>query len=283
MFKYGISCALEDLNVDYPVTLRGSISDICQTANQLGYDGIEIHLENPKKHDWDEIKQVTRDYNLKVPLLGTGRELGENGLHIVSDDEEIRKAAIKRLKEYVDCASLLGSMVVIASMRGKIKKLAKKHVYLDYHEKCIKEIAEYANSKGVFILVENVLSFITNYLNTVRDVQDFVSNLNCENVGVHIDTYSMMMEDNQIEKNIVYCKDRLRYVHFSDTARLYPGGGNVDFKRYMHALSDIGYKGWISMECVPLPTSFDCAKNSIDYLKAMEIIVAIERNSSRFK
>ena len=60
------------------------------------------------------------------------------------------------------------------------------------------ELADYAKDKGVRIWVENILSYISNFLNTMRQVQDFVASLPCDNVGVHLDTYSMNMEDNDI-------------------------------------------------------------------------------------
>ena len=132
------------------------------------------------------------------------------------------------------------------------------------------------------IWVENILSYISNFLNTMRQVQDFVASLPCDNVGVHLDTYSMNMEDNDIPGSYRYCAKNLEYVHFSDTARLYPGGGNVDFKTHMRCLKEIGYQGYITTECVPLPTAYDCADLGLKYMKAMEQIVDIERGASRF-
>lgn len=87
----------------------------------------------------------------------------------------------------------------------------------------------------------------------------------------------MNMEDNDIPGSYRYCAKNLEYVHFSDTARLYPGGGNVDFKTHMRCLKEIGYQGYITTECVPLPTAYDCADLGLKYMKAMEQIVDIER------
>ena len=92
----------------------------------------------------------------------------------------------------------------------------------------------------------------------------------------------MNMEDNDIAGSYRYCAKNLEYVHFSDTARLYPGGGNVDFKTHMRCLKEIGYQGYITTECVPLPTAYDCADLGLKYMKAMEQIVDVELGASRF-
>lgn len=115
-------------------------------------------------------------------------------------------------------------------------------------------------------------------MNTIRQVTDYVRKFHCRNFGVHLDTFSMDREENNITGAVEYCAPELMYVHFSDSSRLYTGGGNVDFKRFMHALRAIRYTGYITVECRPYPTQDICAKNCIEYMKAMEKIVDIERN-----
>lgn len=62
-----------------------------------------------------------------------------------------------------------------------------------------------------------------------------------------------------------------------------PAGGNVDFKTFLHGLWEVDYKGYITTECVPVPTAYECAKRGFEYMKAMEKIVEIERGASRFQ
>ena len=282
MFKYGVACSLNDVSTTAPIILRGPIEQLCQQAKEIGYDGLEIQLANPMQYDWGHIKKVCGDYGLELITFATGRELGENGLCLLSDDEAVRRAAVARLKEHIDCAQAAGCQVIVGSMRKHVPDWSQSDRYLGYHRDAIIELADYAKDKGVRIWVENILSFISNFLNTMRQVQDFVVSLPCDNVGVHLDTYSMNMEDNDIPASYRYCAPNLEYVHFSDTARLYPGGGNVDFKTHMRCLKEIGYQGFITTECVPIPTAYDCADLGLKYMKAMEQIVEIEMGASRF-
>ena len=283
MFKYGIACSLNEVSTRAPIVLRGSIGQLCEEAKGLGYDGLEIQLADPMQYDWQAIRKTCGDYGLDLIAFATGRELGENGLCLLSDEAGVRRAAVERLKEHIDCAQVAGCQVIVGSMRKHVPDWDQAERYLGYHRDAIIELAEYARSKGVRIWVENILSYISNFLNTMREVEDFVAGLPCDNVGVHLDTYSMNMEDNDLPAAYRYCAKDLEYVHFSDTARLYPGGGNVDFRTHMHCLKEMDYQGYITVECVPLPTAHDCAKNSIEYMRAMEKIVDIQRGASRFR
>ena len=117
----------------------------------------------------------------------------------------------------------------------------------------------------------------------MREVQDFVVDLGRDNVGVHLDTYSMNMEDNDIEGAYRCCASRLEYVHFSDTARFYPGAGNVDFKSHIRCLKEIDYQGFVTVEVKPFPSEAEAARRSINYMKALECVVDIENEAKKLR
>lgn len=106
MFKYGVACSLNDVSTTAPIILRGPIEQLCEQAKKIGYDGLEIQLANPLQYDWKHIKEVCGAYGLDLITFATGRELGENGLCLLSDDASVRRAAIDRLKEHIDCAQV---------------------------------------------------------------------------------------------------------------------------------------------------------------------------------
>lgn len=282
LFRYGVTCSLNEVSETAPIVLRGSIEQVCEQAKEIGYGGLEIQLADPMQYDWSHIKKVTEDYGLEITAFATGREMGENGLCLISDDANVRKATIDRIKEHIDCASMVGSNVIVGSLRAKLLGRPDSDRYENYHREAVLELADYAKSKNTLIYIENILSWISDYLNTMAQVEDFVAGLGRDNVKVHLDTYSMMMEDNDIYGSVRYCAKDLGYVHFADTARYYPGGGNVDFKSFMKALAEVKYTGWIVTECVPLPTAYDCARNGYEYMKAMETAARIELEAKRF-
>lgn len=283
MLKYGIACSLNETSTRSPIVLRGPIEKLCEEASSLGYQGLEIQLADPMQYDWKQIKKVCSDYHLELTAFATGRELSENGLCLLSDDVAVRRAAIQRLKEHIDCAQTAGCQVIVGSMRKHIPDQSQREKYLGYHRDAVAELADYAKDKNVRIWIENILSFISNFLNTMREVQDFVVDLGRDNVGVHLDTYSMNMEDNDIEGAYRCCASRLEYVHFSDTARFYPGAGNVDFKSHIRCLKEIDYQGFVTVEVKPFPSEAEAARRSINYMKALECVVDIENEAKKLQ
>lgn len=281
MFTYGVACALDNPSLEAPITLRGDIEYLAKTAKDIGYEAIELQLKDPQNFDWNNLKKVADQAGLSYAAIATGREYGENGLCLTSNDAGVRRAAVDKLKQHIDLASVLGCMVIVGTVRGKIADFSKYDHYLGMLTEAKLELADYAAKKDVIILVENILSGISNYLNTMRQVMDYVVRLNHPNILVHLDTYSMLMEDNDIQGAVEYCASKLEYVHFSDSARLFPGGGNVDFNAHMKALKKVGYHGYVVTECVPLPDPEACARYGLEYMRAMEECVRIETAFTR--
>lgn len=276
MFPYGIACALDNPSPAAPITLRGDMDYIAITANRMGLQGIELQMKDPQNFDAQKLRRIADQAGLEFTAVATGREYVENGFCLIDDDPSARRAAIDRLKLHIDFGSVIGAMVIVGTMRGKIKDFSRFDHYLGFLTEAKLELAEYAAARGVALLVENILESTSNYLRTMREVTDYVAKLNCSNVLVHLDTYSMLMEENNIAGAVEYCAPLLGYVHFADSARLYPGAGNVDFKTFMNALKKVGYKGYVVTECVPVPDAETCAQRGIDYIRALEECIRIE-------
>ena len=276
MFTYGVSCALDDAPREAPIVLRGEIERVCDTAAGIGFKAIELHMKDPRRFDWRRIRQAGDRAGLSFSAIATGREYAENGLCLIADDPAARRAAVEKAKVHVDMAAALGAMVVIGTMRGRVADPSRFDHCLALLDEAKLELADYAAGRNVVVLVENILSGISNYLNTMRQVVDYVNRLGRGNLLVHLDTYSMLMEENDIPGAVAYSAPKLAYVHFSDSARLYPGGGNVDFKAFMKALRRVGYRGYAVMECAPVPDGPTCARNGLDYLRALEECVRVE-------
>ncbi|MFA6507651.1 MAG: sugar phosphate isomerase/epimerase [Treponemataceae bacterium] len=281
LFKYGVACALDNPSRNAPIILRGNIEQVAATTKAIGYDGIELQIYDPQKYDWKNLTDVAQQHGLEYCAIATGRELFEHGLSLISDDAGVRRAAIDKLKVHIDLGAAIGCMVIIGTMRSNIPDMARYRYYEDLLTSAKLELADYAQTKAVHLVVENILRAISNYLNTMKEVTDYVNRLNRDNIGIHLDTFSMLAEDNDIAGCVRYCAKKLEYVHFSDSGRYYPGGGNVDFKTFMKALLEVGYTGYISTECIPFPDEYTCAKRGLDYMHALETCVVIERSSQR--
>lgn len=277
MFKYGITATFEDLGPVWPCTLRGTMEEVCQQADELGYDGLELQIADPQNIDTDKLLKLCDQHNLKIAAIATGQEGAKHGLWITSPDPAMRKATADKFKVHADFCAKTGAILIIGSLRRNVEDMYHLDQDLKWHDEVIFDVVDYAAKLGVEVVVENVTLHLCNWMNTMTETANYVRHINRDNCTIHLDSYTMLMEDNDIAGCYNYCADKLGYVHFTDGSRLYPGGSNVDFKAHYHALLDIGYKGWVAIECRPYPDPYTCAKFSMEYMKAMEKIVTIER------
>ena len=276
MFKYGIASALEDLFPGHPVSLRGSIDYICRGAKKIGYDAIELHIYEPKRYDTEEIRRTLYEYGLSICAIANGLEYTLGGLSLIDDDIAVRNAAMERYYEHIDFASALNAGLIVGMMRGNIPRGGDKKIYFDRFTSALEKICGYAKERNVSLFLESIMRYMVNYLCGVKESMDFITTMKKDNLFLHIDTHSMAVEEQNLKDSILYCKNKaLGYVHFSENNRMYPGAGALDFKEMTSALMEIGYKGYITIECLPLPNGEESAKRALDYMKAIEKVISI--------
>lgn len=75
-----------------------------------------------------------------------------------------------------------------------------------------------------------------------------LSIINHPSVKLHIDSYHMNIEENNMEQAVLTAGRDIAYVHIGESHRGYLGTGQVDFKGLFNALAAIGYEGPITFE-----------------------------------
>ena len=278
--RYGLVCSLEPVPLDRPVAFQGPLETYADLVRAIGYEAIELHLRNPRQVDAQSINKTADNSGLTICALSTGLEYGLNGLSLISDDVTVRQAAILRLREHIDLAAALSvkqpCLVVIGTMRANIPDPSRRAEYEAYHTNALLDLAAYARQQDVQLVVESITRYISNYLNTVPETARYLRGLDQPNLKLHIDTHSMNIEDADLPAAVLAGAAELGYVHFSDSNRRFPGGGNIDFKPIIKKLVDIGYDGMITSECLPLPDAETAARQGLEYMKALETCVRIE-------
>ena len=275
--KYGISAALEELPISQPVTLRGDIDTVCAQAAELGYEAIELHIYQPHRYDPVHIKSTAARYGLPICAVANGMEYTLGGLSLIDDDKTRRKAAINRIFEHADFSEELGAKLIVGIMRGNIPRGGDSAEYLARFSDAMTQICEYAAEKNTDVVLESILRYINNYLNSVSETMDYICSLGIDNLYLHLDTHSMAMEEVDLKQSILGCKHKpLGYVHYSDNNRKHPGGGAIDFKELTHALLTIGYNDFITVECLPWPNPLESARRGLEYMKAVEQAATLE-------
>lgn len=267
---YGIAISLEPEDRKTPIALRGNFERVCDIAAELGYDGIEIQMRDPHRMDAVAMRQIAADRKLKIAALGTGKEAKINGLSLTHDDPALRKAAIARMKEYVDLGAYWEAMPFIGYLKGNLCDPSQYGKVYGYLTDSLKEICAYAEKKQVDIGIEAVNYYILNWMNTIKENTDLIRDVNSKSLKIHLDTHHIHIDEHNMELAISYCGDLIGYVHLADSNRLFPGGGSFPFLRFMECIRATGYQGFYTMEIIPAPSQVESAQIAIEYMKSLE-------------
>ena len=88
-------------------------------------------------------------------------------------------------------------------------------------------------------------------------------------IGLHLDTFHMNIEEVSIEEALRASAKRLLHIHLSDSNRWVPGLGHLNFHSILSTLREIGYQGYLGLECLPKPDAQKAAGHAFQYLEAM--------------
>ncbi|NLU10661.1 MAG: sugar phosphate isomerase/epimerase [Tepidanaerobacter acetatoxydans] len=264
--KLSITIAKE-ASKNAPIVLRGSYTENIKKAAKMGYDAVEIHVNDPNTLDIGEIQKACEENNIVVSTIGTGMGYGMDGLSFTDPDGTVRDMAVKRIFDHICAAKELDAKVIIGSMRGTIADTNDRKKYEEYALKCFDKIMNSAEKNNVIILNEAINRYETNFINNIEESLEFIEKINSPYLKLHLDTFHMNIEEQDMVKSILKAGKSLGHFHFADSDRWYPGHGHIDFKSIIKALKDISYDDYIAFECLPLPTPDEAARKGQNYIK----------------
>ncbi len=251
------------------VAFKGDFESNVAKIASYGYQGVELAIRDPKLVNPAELEAVVRKHNLVVPAIGTGQAWGEEGLSFTSDDPDIRRAAIERVKSHIPLAARFKAAIILGLIRGITPKGQTHEQSMAYLVEALQECSAAAASHGVRYALEPLNRYETDLIHTVADGLDLIERVGADNFGLLLDTFHMNIEEPSIEESIRTCGDRIFHFHVADSNRWPPGAGHLDFMSILEALFETGYDGWVSGEFMPVPDADTGAQRAILYLNAL--------------
>jgi D-psicose/D-tagatose/L-ribulose 3-epimerase len=112
----------------------------------------------------------------------------------------------------------------------------------------LRQLARQAQLLHMTLGLEVCNRYETNVINTARAALTLADDIGEDNVTIHLDTYHMNIEEDDLVRPVREVGDRLGYVHIGENHRGYLGSGHLDFTSFFHALVDIRYTGPITFE-----------------------------------
>jgi sugar phosphate isomerase/epimerase len=219
-----------------------------------GFDAVEICISHYQGVDVAKIKQALDQRGLGCSTISTGQARTLEGISLIDDDPVIRQKAQKRVNEHITAAHILGSQVTIGLLRGlgeagRIKEQQKRLI------ETITPCITYAQKKKVTLIFEAINRYETVLLNSAEATLEMIAAMgNPDRVGILWDVFHANIEDASFAGAVAMMGSKLKHVHFADSNRYFPGYGHLDFNFIYDQLQKAGFDGYISFECLNLPS-----------------------------
>ena len=269
MIKIAAMVGAPDLGQETLAVFCGELQSAFHRLAQMEYDGVELMTRNPQNLDGTLIKRWLADEGLRMAGLCTGHVYGEDHLGLVEPDPQVCQQALQRVKTFIEFASDVGGPDTLVNI-GRARGMGIPGQSAPTLQKMVEAfhlLAEYAAKYQVTMVLEPINIHQATFIHTTQEGIEMVDRVNHPNFRLMVDTYHMNIEDVNIYESLRQAGDRIKFIHFADNNRNYPGSAHLDFKRIIDVLNEIKYEGFISLEILPWPDPDTAAKCSIDYLR----------------
>ena len=230
--------------------------DLLTKVKNMGYDIIEIAVEDTRIIDWKLIKDIARDLDLKITISGAfGPERD-----ISSTDPAFREIGKQyiidciRIAEQMD-SPVFGGPVYSAVGKTRIVSEEQKKQERAWCVDILREVSQIAGDCGVTLGLEPLNRFETDMVNTVDQALSILDEVGNPNLKIVLDTFHSNIEEKDIPATIRKIgKDLLCHVQGNESDRGTPGTGHLEWQGIREALAEIGYDGAVVIETFGQPS-----------------------------
>lgn len=231
--------------------------DLVYKVKQMGYDILEVAVEDQDLVNWDKLKALAREVGLNITISGAfGPERD-----ISSDNPMVRKQGLQYITDCIRIAERMGSPIFtgpVYSAVGKTRLVPEdqKKKERNWCLENLEKVGQVAQDYGVVVGVEPLNRFETDMINTADQALSLVREVGNPNIRISLDTFHCNIEEKSIPDAIRKVgKDLLCHVQGNECDRGTPGTGHLDWLGINEALTEIGYEGAIVIETFGAPSA----------------------------
>ncbi|MFY9984151.1 MAG: sugar phosphate isomerase/epimerase [Chthoniobacterales bacterium] len=218
--------------------------DLAEKAREMGFDILEICVEDPRTIDAKSILGRLEKNRLETTICGAfGPDRDAS-----SEDASIRDQAVRYINTCVDIAQQLNSRVVAGPMYSAVGKTrllspSEKEQQWQWAVDSLRKAGDYAGERNVKLALEPLNRFETDFINTAEQGLELVDRIANSNVGLLLDTFHMNVEEKDSAEAIRKAGAHIFHFHTCENDRGTPGTGQVNWNAVKRALRDVRYEG----------------------------------------
>ena len=241
---------------------RAGIKKAVVGAASAGFDHIEFPIFAPDEWDVAYTRTLLADHGLtSAASLGLPEDR-----NISSSDPEVVARGQDHLNRVLDVVAGIGGSHLVGVIYSPLKKQSHPATVEEVtnSQRALGNVARVAAGMNIDVAVEVVNRYETSLFNTAKGAMAYLDGVDGD-VGVHLDTYHMNIEESDMAQPIATAGASLRYVHIGESHRGYLGTGTVDFGSFFRGLRVSGFDGPVVFE------SFSSAVVSADLTGSLAI------------
>ena len=227
-------------------TSEESVEKVITSTATAGYDLVEFSLHDSTNLNVRHARALLEEHNLGVVC--------SRGLAFDADVSSADTATVDRgaqlLQESLQITHDLGGTHFTGALFSALGKYGAPMTDAGRANvvRVLQELADEAAQRSMTLGLEICNRYETNVINTAHDALRLADDISRDNVLIHLDTYHMNIEENDLVSPVYDVGDRLGYVHIGENHRGYLGSGHLDFTAFFHALAAVNYSGPITFE-----------------------------------
>ena len=216
-----------------------------ESTAATGFDMIEISLHDPETFDAAHTKALLADNGLTAACsLGLAPDAD-----VSSDDPAVVARGRELIARALDCAVGAGATHLCGVLYSDLRKYMAP-VTPQGRENAVQAmgwLAGQAADAGISLNLEVVNRYESNVVNTAAEMRAFIAETGAQ-IGVHLDTYHMNIEEDGFVTPVEETGAQLGYVHVGESHRGYLGTGTIDFDGFFAAVKRTGFTGPVVFE-----------------------------------
>jgi D-psicose/D-tagatose/L-ribulose 3-epimerase len=222
----------------------GESVELIGRAAAMGFEAFTIPVEAPELIDIERTRSAMAEHPLRFYVSGAygpTRDLTHEEPRYRQESLDYIHETLK-VCEALGIATLVGPAYSAVGKRRKIPQAQREREWALAVEGLIKA-GKMAADHGVTMAIEPLNRFETDLVNTAEQVKRLIGDVDLPSVRIHLDTFHMNIEEQDVYAAIVLAGDDLVYVDASESDRGTPGKAQVHWQEVAAALTAINYSG----------------------------------------